>query len=241
MGEWGSVTLAIAFIAGLLSILSPCVLPLVPAYLSHVSAAAFGAHAQGAKAVWPTLISATLFVTGFSLVFIAFGATASAVGQLLSFNQVTVRRMAAVLVVAFGLHTAGWVRLPFLDRERRIHLRPGPVAPWRSLLIGMAFAAGWTPCVGPILGSILLYAGTAGTLWRGVFLLTAYSAGLAVPFLGLAAAVGRVSAVVPGLTRHAVWIERISGLFLIAIGLLLYFDVFVLLPQWFDYYRWLPT
>lgn len=237
-------------------------LPLIPAYLTHITGASFGPNAPGgapgasppagfgagraplpahAPGGWQTILAALFFVAGFSAVFIAFGATASALGELLSFNQATIRRVAAVLVVFFGLHTAGLLRLPWLDRERRAAFRPSRPGLLNSLWIGMAFAAGWTPCVGPILGSILLYAGTEATLWRGVALLSAYSAGLAAPFLLLALLLGRVSAVVPAIARRGAWIERASGVFLIGIGLMLYFDIFLLLPQWFNYYRWLPN
>ncbi|HZD03390.1 MAG TPA: cytochrome c biogenesis protein CcdA, partial [Longimicrobiales bacterium] len=175
---------AVAFGAGVLSFLSPCVLPLVPSYVSFVSGLGAEELERGGAAVRRTvLVHSLLFVAGFSLVFVAFGASATALGQLLRDGQVWITRIGGVLVVLFGLHLLGITPLRFLGRERRFHFQRRPVGYFGAFAVGVTFGAGWTPCIGPILGGILTMAATRGQVSEGVRLLGVYSAGLALPFL----------------------------------------------------------
>ena len=233
---------AVAFAAGVVSLLSPCVLALVPAYLGYLSASAApeAAHSRPAsllgRALW--------FVAGFSVFFVALGASATALGQLLWLNQPVLRRLAGTAVVALGLRQLGLLRFgQWLDRERRLIQRLSPdggwrARPWGAALVGMAFAAGWSPCIGPVLASILMLAGTAQTVGTGMALLGLYAAGMALPFVAMAAAVGRgTRRLGPRLARYGVWAERAGGVLLLVIGVMLYTNFFVRLPAYFNYYR----
>jgi len=232
-----------ALLAGLLSFLSPCTLPLFPSFLSFVAGVSFEdlqtplASTKTRRAI---LLNALLFICGFTLVFVALGASFSVLGNLLFDYQVVIRRAGGVLVVLFGLYVAGWLRIPLLMREWRVDLHDRPAGYLGALLIGMTFAAGWIPCVGPILGSILLLAGTTKTATAGVVLLLAYSLGLALPFLASALALRRFVALFDRYKRFLPVVSVLSGLFLILIGGLLlsnYFSILAgytlkLTPQW---------
>src|SRR5690625_2494510 len=187
IGEAASVSLSLAFVAGIASLLSPCVLSLVPAYMSYLSGLSVSSQQTAELNVClRVILYAMLFVLGFSSIFIAFGVSAGLLGQVLLSNQVLVRQLAGIIVIVFGLHTAGWLQIPFLMREPRISVASPGASPGKALMIGMAFAAGWTPCVGPILGSILLLASESGTASDGFALLLAYSLGMALPFMAMA-------------------------------------------------------
>lgn len=233
---------AMAFGAGLISLLSPCVLALVPAYLGYLSAAWGGGPVDRRQ----VLGRALLFVAGFSVFFVALGASATAVGRLLWFYQPLIRRLAGALVVVLGLHQLGLLRIRWLERERRLvsRLPAGQgwlQGPWGAVAIGMAFAAGWSPCVGPVLASILMLASTAETVGAGMALLGLYAAGMAVPFLVMAGLVGSgAQRLTPRLARYGPWVERASGALLVAIGAMLYTNFFLRLPGYFNYYRGLP-
>lgn len=209
---------AVAFLGGLLSFLSPCVLPLVPSYIGFLTGMTI--EEMGDRRHWAVL-HALLFVTGFSLVFIALGAGATQLGSALAYNKVWLARAGGVLVIIFGLYSLGVVRISMLDQDRRLHLDRKPLGFLGSVLVGMTFAAGWTPCIGPVLGGILLMAGTSNDLHRGILLLAAYSAGLAVPFLVVAVALDAFRGWFQRFRRWMPWVQRISGVILIAIGLLL--------------------
>lgn len=237
-GEAVSVSLSLAFVAGVASLLSPCVLALVPAYMSYLSGVSVSSQANAELNVrLRVMLHATLFVIGFSAVFIAFGVSAGLLGQFLLKNQVLVRQLSGVIVIAFGLHTAGWLQIPFLLRETRVSVTSHGASPSRALVIGMAFAAGWTPCVGPILGSILLLASEMGTVSAGFTLLLAYSIGMALPFLAMAWSLSRFEPVLRWARRNGNWISRITGVFLIIIGLMLYSNTFGLLAGLLSYWR----
>lgn len=228
------VTLWLAFAAGVLSLISPCVLALVPAYVTYISGAGVPAQ-DSARPDLHVLLHAVMFVLGFTVVFVAYGASASLIGRLLIANQQLVAKVAGVLVAGFGLHTMGLLRIPGLDRERRLQYQGASGRFHQSFFVGMAFAAGWTPCVGPILGGILALASVAGTLWSGVFLLLCYALGMAVPFLLLAATLGRSSRLLRAIKSRYRLIEIASGSLLIVIGILLYTDSFSLLARYFNY------
>jgi len=217
MGD-GAVGPLIAFTGGLLSFLSPCVLPLVPSYLGFLTGMTLDEMTDRKH---HAVLHALLFVSGFTLVFVIMGAGATALGATLTYNKMAIAKVGGVLVLAFGLYTMGVVRISALDRDSRMHLDRKPLGFLGSVLVGMAFAAGWTPCIGPILGTILGLAGTSGDVTQGVALLLAYSAGLAVPFVAAAFAVDKFRVWFTRFRRWMPWLQRASGLLLVIVGLLL--------------------
>jgi cytochrome c-type biogenesis protein len=234
---------ALAFVAGIVSFTSPCCLPLMPGYVAYVSGTA--ADGEGGVTVRSRVIgSAALFVLGFAAIFTAMGAGASAVGPFIVRNRLVLERVAGVLVVFMGLLTIGVVRIPFLMREARLDLRrvrPGPLG---AVPLGMAFAVGWTPCVGPVLASILAAAATTRTAWAGAGLLFVYALGLGVPFLLLAWGHARASTAFSWLRRHGRAIEVAGGGLLIAMGVLMltgqWTRLFIPLIRWFARNDWPP-
>lgn len=207
----------LAFAAGLLSFTSPCALPLMPGYVSFVTAG----DQHTAIPTWRSLGSALLFVGGFTVVFTGLGAGASSASELLMTNRAVLAQVGGVLIILFGLVLAGVVRIPLLMRERRLDLsriRPGPAG---AFPLGMAFAIGWVPCVGPVLASILTLAASEASVSQGASLLAIYSAGLGLPFIGLAVGAKRLGPVVRFLTRRARVVELGGGLLLVAMGVLL--------------------
>jgi cytochrome c-type biogenesis protein len=208
----------VAFVGGLLSFLSPCVLPLVPSYLGFVTGFTLDEmHVRRRLA----MAHAALFVVGFSLIFVLLGASATALGAALKFYKVWLMRIGGLLIIAFGLYCLGVIKLAFLEREQRVQLEEKPLGFLGSILVGMAFGAGWSPCIGPILGGILTLAATEADLLRGTGLLLAYSAGLAVPFLIAAFAVERFLGWFRRFRRHLHLIQRVSGALLVVVGLLI--------------------
>ncbi len=225
----GAVGPLVALTGGLVSFLSPCVLPLVPSYIGFLSGMTLEeADAGRHRAV----LHALAFIVGFSLVFIALGAGATALGASLRFHKAMLARAGGVLIIVFGLYTLGVLRLAFLDRDRRLHLERKPAGFAGSVLVGMTFAAGWTPCIGPILGGILTLAGNDADLGRGVFLLAAYSAGLAIPFMVAAVALDAFRDWLVRFRRWVPWVQRASGVVLIAMGVLLLTGEFTVLAAW---------
>ena len=207
----------VAFGAGLLSFLSPCVLPLVPGYLSMMS----GMGANTEAKTRPLLRCTLLFVGGFTLVFVALGATASAVSDVLRTHQRGLNQLAGAVIILMGLFLAGLVSPRILQQERRFHVSPSQLGTWAPPVMGMAFAFGWTPCIGPALGAVYVLAEQQGTLIRGVAMLLAYSLGLGVPFIASGLAFGRLTGVFGWVKRHFRTINLVSGLALAAFGLIL--------------------
>ena len=227
------IGLTAAFAAGVLSFLSPCVLPLVPSYLSFVTGLGIEDLEGGeARLRRSALVHSLLFVAGFSAIFMALGASATYLSQLLREYQVWIARIGGLVVILFGLHLLGVTPLRWLQRERRLHLQNRPLGYAGSFVVGMTFGAGWTPCIGPILGGILTFAATRQTVGEGVRLLAFYSAGLAVPFILSAAALTWFLATFRRIRRHLVWVERVSGGLLVMVGLLLLSGQFTLLASW---------
>lgn len=219
-------SLVTAFLGGLLSFLSPCVLPLVPAYLSFLTGMSAAELSAGSRRI-SVLLPAVLFVAGFSAVFVAMGASASVLGQFLVQYRPILERVAGLFVVAFGVVMLGVIPLPWLYGEMRADLsRAKGLGRASAFVMGAAFAAGWTPCVGPILGAILTMAGSAGTVSTGALLLMAYSAGLGVPFLLVALLFGRARPVLSFFARHSVVVNRVAGAVMIAVGLLMLTGLF---------------
>jgi cytochrome c-type biogenesis protein len=216
------VSFPLAFAAGLLSFLSPCVLPLVPSYVSFITGISFEKLTQRQQGLRTfTLKSSLAFVAGFSAVFIGLGASASQVGRWLLQFQDFIRIAGGVLVILFGLFIAGLLPLRFLSKEHKLHLRARPAGYVGAFLVGMTFAAGWTPCIGPILGSILTVAASQASVAYGVKLLGVYSLGLALPFVLSALAINTFLAYSRVAYRFMRPIMLLSGLLLIAFGLLL--------------------
>lgn len=236
----GDVTLLGAFVAGVLSFLSPCVLPLAPVYLAHLAGPGIWSDAPGATPATPprvvsrreTLLHALAFVGGFSLAFIALGATASELGSALATHALLLREVGGVVLVALGLHVAGVLRLPWLDHERRLPAWRGRRGYAASLLVGLLFAIGWTPCVGPALGGILVLAAQAATLRAGVALLAIYSLGLGVPFLLLALGFERLAPRLRWLARHALLVERCTGGLLALFGVAMIANWLIVITSW---------
>jgi cytochrome c-type biogenesis protein len=247
-----NVTLLAAFGAGLLSFISPCVLPLVPGYLSYISGLSLdemrgGALASGAGSVGvvvtpspaarrQVVVSSLAFILGFSIVFVSLGAAASAIGQFLISQQAVFNRIAGAIIIIFGLHTMGVLRIEWLYQEKRVHTTRKPAGFIGAGLIGIAFAFGWTPCIGPILAGILALAGTQDTVGQGVRLLAVYSLGLGVPFLATALMINRFFVAMGRIRRHYHKIELVSGALLIAIGVLIFTNRFTIIAQWLTPY-----
>ncbi len=224
------VGIFIAFTAGVFSFLSPCVLPLVPSYLTFVTGMSLEDLQAGVDRR-ATMTHALLFVAGFSAIFIILGAGASFLGQFFRQYEVWIARIGGLIIILLGLHLAGVFRIAPLLREKRVHLSDKPAGYLGTLGVGMAFGAGWTPCIGPILGAILTYGFSQDTMWAGVGLLTVYSAGLAVPFLLSALALDWF---LKAFQRFRTWIpvvERASGVLLVVLGLLLITGRFTVLTS----------
>jgi cytochrome c-type biogenesis protein len=238
-----STSLVTAFAAGLLSVLSPCVLPLLPAYLSLISGLSIEQLRGEASATdlrRRVMGTSLAFVAGFSAVFIVLGASATLLGRVLrSFRlevlgtEIGVAQIAGVVIIAMGLHLLGVIRIPWLYREARFEGPERPAGPIGAALVGAAFAFGWTPCVGPILGGILTLAGARETVWQGMGMLAVYSAGLAVPFLLAAWSVERFLGALRALRAHYQTIERVSGALLVAVGLLVVTDQLTRINSYF--------
>ncbi|MHB1502376.1 MAG: cytochrome c biogenesis CcdA family protein [Acidimicrobiales bacterium] len=213
---------AVAFGAGMLSFLSPCVLPLVPGYVSMVSglSARELALADGRDLV-PVLKGVTGFIAGFTIVFTVLGAAASGLGGILLHHERGLDEVAGALVVLMGVWLAGLGTPRFFLRERRFQARPSLLGAWAPLVMGMAFAFGWTPCIGPVLGGVLGLAATRATLASGVVLLVAYSLGLGVPFLATGIAFGRITSLVTRVRGRLRMVDLVSGAGLVVFGLLL--------------------
>jgi cytochrome c-type biogenesis protein len=232
-GASAGLALFLAFSAGLLSFLSPCVLPLVPSYVTFITGLSFE---DVTKARRTALVHSLLFILGFTIIFMALGATATALGRLLLRHRYWVSLVGGVLVIVFGLYLLGVLNISLFMRERRVHIANKPMGYLGTVVVGIAFGAGWSPCLGPILGAILTYTASQADLSRGLLLLFTYSMGLAVPFLAAALAVERFLELFAKHRAKMVWVNRIAGVLLIAVGLLLVTNRFEVLAtklqQW---------
>lgn len=244
-----NVTLFTAFIAGVLSFISPCVLPLIPGYLSYISgvsleemrgpAAGSGAGAVAApvQVVNPrVMMTSVAFVLGFSLVFISLGASATYFGQFLMERLSLLGKVAGVILVIFGLHMMGVFRIGWLYQEARLQTKSRPTTVIGAMLVGIAFAFGWTPCIGPILAGILTVAAAQETVGEGIRLLAVYSAGLGIPFLLAALAIDHFFTAFHKIRRYYRVIEIVSGLLLIIVGVLIFTNRFTVIAQWLTPY-----
>jgi len=213
-----------AFAAGLLSFLSPCVLPLVPPYLCFIGGLTLDQLAEqqevGGVAARRVFVAALAFVLGFTTVFVALGATASVIGQVVAENFRLLGQIAGVIIIVLGLHFLGLLRIPFLYREARFHVESRPAGLVGAYVVGLAFAFGWTPCVGPVLAAILFVAGAEGSVLEGSTLLTAYALGIGLPFLGAALAARPFMAFMARFRRYLGAVEKTMGGLLVITGVL---------------------
>ncbi len=233
------ISLVAAFSAGLLSFVSPCVLPLVPSYISYITGLSVeqltdvSTRARFRKAI---VLNSLLFIAGFSSVFVAFGASASFIGQALMTYQEHIRRIGGILIILFGLYLLGVLNLSFLKMEHRYQFRSRPAGYLGSFLIGVAFAAGWTPCVGPVLGTILLYASTTDALMDGVILLTFYSLGLGLPLFLTALGIDRFLAYFKEVRAYLWGVSTVSGVLLVMVGAMIYANSLTLVTSFLERY-----
>lgn len=229
----GGLGLVIAFTAGFLSFLSPCVLPLIPSYVTFITGLSLEDVTRARRTA---LIHSLLFIAGFTLIFLALGATATVLGRLLLSYRLWISRFGGVLVIVFGLYLLGVLHIGAFMRERRVHLANKPVGYLGTVVVGIAFGAGWSPCLGPILGAILTYTASAADLSRGLLLLLSYSLGLAVPFLAAALAVERFLELFARHKAKMLWVNRVAGVLLVFVGLLMVSNYLTLLSTWMQAY-----
>jgi len=238
MDSISQVSLFAAFSAGLLSFISPCVLPLVPSYLSYITGLSVENLAkveERERFKSAILLNAILFIAGFSTVFISFGASASLIGQVLYEYQDIIRKIGGILIIIFGLYLLGILKLNIFMTERRlVHFESRPVGYLGSFLIGTAFAAGWTPCVGPVLGTILAYASTTESMSGGVMLLSAYSFGLGLPFFLTAFGMDTFLSYFKSLRTYLGGVSFVSGGLLILVGIMIFTDSVTLFTSFLE-------
>jgi cytochrome c-type biogenesis protein len=237
-----NVTLLAAFAAGFLSFISPCVLPLIPGYISFVSGISVDemrGDTAPATSRLQVFLTSLAFVIGFSIVFVALGASATAIGKFMFAKLPLLSKIAGVILIIFGLHTMGVFRLAFLETEKRVHAQRKPAGPLGAMLVGVAFAFGWTPCIGPILGGILAIAGSKYTVSEGITLLAVYSLGLGIPFLLTSLAINQFFTAAKRIRKHYHTIEVASGALLIAIGVLIVTGQLTIITRYLQPY--LPT
>jgi cytochrome c-type biogenesis protein len=246
MGSGADLTYWIAFSAGILSFFSPCVLPLIPSYLTYVTGLSFGQLQEshpGAKVRLAVMLHSLVFIVGFSTVFIGLGALAgiasSTFQTYLREGLIWVQRVGGILVFLFGVHMSGLFHFGILLGEKRVQLREKPSGFFGTYLVGLAFAAGWTPCIGPILGGILaMVAGTSSNYAKGILMLAIYSAGLGIPFLVSGLLFHGFLSFFNRFRKHIRIMEIITGMMLMAVGAMLFFNVFGKLSMYL--YRWIP-
>jgi cytochrome c-type biogenesis protein len=241
MNESQGLSFFIAYAAGVLSFLSPCVLPLVPSYVAFITGLSFDELTQdrpNSRLRWVVISHSLLFILGFSVLFTALGASASLIGQFLTAYRDIIRIVGGILIIVFGLLISGIFSLGFLQREKKFHLHSKPLGYLGSFLVGVTFAAGWTPCVGPILSSILLVASTADDLRTGMLLLFTYSLGLGLPFFICALAFNTFLSFFKRANKFLGILCKVGGLLLILVGILLLTDSFSLLVE--GLMRWFP-
>jgi cytochrome c-type biogenesis protein len=225
-----------AFVAGILSFLSPCVLPLVPGYVSLISGAtAEDLQSEDRRMLGTVMLHSLTFILGFSVVFIALGAVATGIGQFANEYHNVLAKLAGIVVIVFGLHLTGLLKIKALYADKRLHDVKGGSSAFGSFAVGFAFAFGWTPCIGPILATILVFAGAQETVFKGVLLLAIYSLGLAVPFLLTSLGVDRFLVFYGRFRRHLHTVEVISGVLLIAVGVLIFMNNLKLLSGYLSF------
>ncbi len=230
------VSLLMAFTAGIISFLSPCVLPLVPGYISFVSGVSVE-EIGGLRQKKSVMVNSTFFIMGFSIIFVLLGFSATWTGVFLASEKAILTKIAGLIIIFFGIFKIGLIRYLGFYREARFQIRSRKFGTVGALLVGAAFAFGWTPCVGPILGVILAYAGTLGKVNQGVVLLLAYSMGLGIPFLVVAFGLSRFFAVFDRIKKRLRLIEIVSGIIMVILGLLVFTDTLILIPGYLSLFN----
>lgn len=225
------ISILLAFSAGLLSFLSPCVLPLIPAYISYLTGSSIEELRNGKTKLF-TLYKSFGFILGFSIIFILMGVSITSLGKLLITHKDIFRKIGGTLIIVFGLHTIGVFKIKLFYREKRFLYLDKIKGPFSSVIMGMAFAAGWTPCIGPILSSILIYATSMDSIGKGVVLLTMYSLGLAVPFILTAMVIEGFTEQFKKFSKYLSTISRISGILMIIIGIMIFTNKLSILSQY---------
>ena len=223
------ISILIAFFAGILSFISPCILPLIPSYITYITGISFKDLTESqskTKIRWAAVFHSFFFILGFSIIFVLMGASASYLGQLLAQYQYWIMRVGGILIIILGIHFIGIINIPFLQAEKRLELKRKPIGYLGSLIVGMVFAAGWTPCIGPILSTILIYASTSQSFSTGILLLMIYSLGLGVPFFLSSLALSSFLTAFDKVKRYMRVVTLVSGFFLIIIGILFLTDTF---------------
>ena len=229
-----NLTILLAFAAGVLSFASPCVLPLVPAYIGHMMTVSGEQRQTSPRAA--SLLHAGAFVAGFSLVFVVFWTSIGLIGFIFLDNARYMREIGGAVLIFMGLHLLGVINIGFLDRQYSVNAGTGARAGYpRSLVMGMTFAAGWTPCIGPVLGSIIGLAIIGGSVTEGAVMLLAYSAGLGVPFLIVAFALNSITAQLKKLRPLLVTVPAVSGVLVVAVGLLMLTNSLIRINQFFNW------
>ncbi|RII31849.1 cytochrome c biogenesis protein CcdA [Clostridium chromiireducens] len=225
------ISILLAFSAGLLSFLSPCVLPLVPAYISYLTGSSIEELKNGKTKLF-TLYKSFGFVLGFSIIFILMGVSITSLGKLLITHKDLFRKIGGTLIIVFGLHTIGVFKIKLFYREKRFLYFDKIKGPFSSVIMGMAFATGWTPCIGPILSSILIYATSMDSIGKGVVLLIIYSIGLAVPFILTALAIESFTEQFKKFSKYLPTISIISGILMIIMGIMIFTNKLAILSQY---------
>ena len=218
-----TVSISAAFLAGILSFLSPCVLPLIPAYFTFITGFSIDELTRGdnTEIRRKVILSTISFVCGFSLLFILLGASASFVGGMIARYKHIIEIVGGLIIILFGLHLIGWLKIGRLNVEKRVHLREKPLHLLGTFIVGMAFGAGWSPCIGPMLGSILIVASSEETVWQGVGLLAVYASGLAIPFILISIFINFLLAFIKRAARIMRYVNAIAGCLLILVGIFL--------------------
>jgi cytochrome c-type biogenesis protein len=226
-----TVSYSAAFIAGLLSFLSPCVLPLIPAYFSFITGFSIDEllDKQNSNIRKKVFLSTMAFVCGFSFVFIVMGASASYLSSFIDAYKDYIRIIGGLIIILLGIHMTGWIQIRSLNVDRRVHVQNRPIHFMGTFIIGMAFAAGWSPCIGPLLGAILVIASSKDTVWQGIQLLALYSAGMAIPFILISIFINFLLEFLQRANRFIKYINRVAGILLILVGFFLLTDSFTLI------------
>lgn len=234
-----NVNILTAFIFGLLSFISPCVLPIIPGYISFISGHTLddlqGNNKSAARAV---IVNSLVFILGFTLVFVLMGAAATSIGQLLNDNLNLISKIAGVIIIIFGLHMIGIFKIGFLNYEKRFHLQEKKLGIFGSFAVGAAFAFGWTPCIGPVLAGILAIASQQDTVMQGIVLLFVYSLGLGIPFFLTAISINKFFNVFNKVKKHFHTIEVAGGVMLVAVGVLMMTNYLTIIASYLS--RWFP-